>query len=100
MDMMTNERAFLSRFRDTTDWMMRRLMTTDKGHIGMVPSRARKGDQVWVLLGCSIPLILRKWENKHGFQVIGECYLHGDMNGEVQEEIKSGKLNVEEIHLA
>ncbi|PMD45907.1 HET-domain-containing protein [Hyaloscypha variabilis F] len=100
MDMMTNERAFLSRFRDTTDWMMRRLMTTNKGHVGMVPCRARKGDQVWVLLGCSIPLILRKWENKNGFQVIGECYLHGYMNGEVQEEIKSGKLNVEEIHLA
>jgi hypothetical protein len=65
----------------------------------MVPCRARKGDQVWVLLGCSIPLVLRPWEHKDEFQVIGECYLHGYMNGEVQEEIRSGKVKVEDIHL-
>lgn len=86
MDIMTNEQGFLSRFRDTTEWMTRRLMITNEAHIGMVPCRARKGDQVWVLLGCSIPLVLRRWEHKEGFQVIGECYLHGYMNGEVQEE--------------
>lgn len=99
-DSMANERGFLSRFRDTTEWMTRRLMTTNEGHIGMVPCRARKGDQVWVLPGCSIPLILRKWENKQSFQVIGECYLHGYMNGEAQEEIRSGKLKAVEIHLS
>jgi hypothetical protein len=51
------------------------------------------------VLGCRIPLILRRWEHTDGFQVIGECYLHGYMHDEVQEEIRSRKVKVEEIHL-
>ncbi|KAB8301501.1 hypothetical protein EYC80_003354 [Monilinia laxa] len=99
MDISTHEKRFLSRFRDTTKWMARRLMVTNENYIGMVPCRARKGDQVWILLGCSIPLILRKYENREGYQVIGECYLHGYMNGEVQEEVENGIRKVEEICL-
>jgi hypothetical protein len=100
LDSMANETGFLARFRDTTEWMTRRLMTTNEGHIGMVPCRAQKGDQIWVLLGCSIPLILRRWENKVSFQVIGECYLHGYMNGKAQEEVRNGKLKIVDIHLS
>ncbi|KAF7956997.1 hypothetical protein EAE96_004319 [Botrytis aclada] len=99
MDIQTNEQGFISRFRDTTKWMARRLMTTDQGLIGMVSCRARKSDQVWILLGCSIPLILRKWENNEGYQVIGECYLHGYMSGEIQEEVISGARVVEDVCL-
>ncbi|THV47046.1 hypothetical protein BGAL_0339g00060 [Botrytis galanthina] len=99
MDISTNEQAFISRFRDTTKWMARRLMTTNQGLIGMVPCRARKSDQVWILLGCSIPLILRKWEDNEGYQVIGECYLHGYMSGEIQEEVRSGIRMVEDVCL-
>jgi hypothetical protein len=46
---------------------------------------AQKDDQAWVLLGYSVPLVLRKCEGKENFEVIGECYLHGYMNGEVIE---------------
>ena len=67
MDIMTDERGFSSRFRDTTEWMTRRLMDSHEGRIGMLPCRARKGNQIWVLLGCDIPLILREWQDKEGF---------------------------------
>ncbi|QSZ33502.1 hypothetical protein DSL72_005070 [Monilinia vaccinii-corymbosi] len=100
MDISTHERGFLSRFRDTTKWMARRLMVTNEEYIGMVPCRARKGDQVWILLGCSIPLILRKWENQEEYQLIGECYLDGYMNGEVQKEVENGIRKVEETCLS
>ncbi|ESZ95461.1 hypothetical protein SBOR_4115 [Sclerotinia borealis F-4128] len=99
MDISTHERGFLSRFRDTTKWMARRLMTTNTEYIGMGPCRVQKGDQVWILLGCSIPLILRKWEDREGFQVIGECYLHGYMGGEVHGEVMNGERKVVEICL-
>lgn len=109
MDIQNHEQRFLSRFRDTTKWMARRLMVTNQNFLGMVPCRARKGDQVWILLGCSIPLILRKCKNgeeyqvigecEEEFQVIGECYLHGYMNGEVQEDITNETRKVEEICL-
>jgi hypothetical protein len=44
MDIMTNEPGFLSRFRDTTEYMTRRLMITNEAHMGMVLCWARKGD--------------------------------------------------------
>ena len=51
----------------------------------MAPPRADKGDDVCVLFGCSVPVVLRK---RHGtWEFIGECYLHGYMNGEI---LKSG----------
>jgi hypothetical protein len=65
----------------------------------MVPCRAQTGDQVWGLLGCSNSLILRRWEDKKSFKVIGECYLHGYMNGKAQE-VRNEKLKVVDIHLS
>jgi hypothetical protein len=77
-----SETSFLPRFKDTTKYMERRLITTNDGHIGMAPCRVRKGDQICVLFGCNIPLILRQRKNADLYEVIGECYLHGFMDGE------------------
>jgi hypothetical protein len=54
---------------------------TDKGFMGLGPSNTRKSDVVCVMLGGEIPVILR--EEGDGFKLIGECYVHGVMNGEV-----------------
>ena len=41
------------------------------------------GDEVWVLAGCSHPLILRPVPNEpRCYTVIHECYVHGIMDGE------------------
>ncbi len=54
--------------------------TTEEGHIGLAPHRIDPGDQVCIVLGCQSPLVLRK--NEVGdHEVIGECYLHGVMDG-------------------
>jgi len=37
---------------------------------------------VCVLLGCISPIILRKISSQNVFQVVGECYIHGIMDGE------------------
>jgi hypothetical protein len=80
--------------------MARRLITTNKGHIGMGPCRVRKGDGICVLLGCSIPLILQPRQGQPSYQVVGECYLHGFMDGEVLKELESGKFKIEEYQLS
>jgi hypothetical protein len=54
---MYNENVLLSRFKDTTESMARRLITTKKGQLAVGPFRAQKGDQMCVLLGYSIPLV-------------------------------------------
>jgi hypothetical protein len=91
---------FLLRCNDTTGSMARRLITTNKGHIGMGPYRVRKGDRIYVLLGCSVPLILRPRQGQPSYQVVGECYLHGFMDGEVLKELESGKFKIEEFQLS
>lgn len=97
---MYNENVFLSRFKDTTESMARRLITTKKGQLGMGPCRAQKGDRICVLLGCSIPLVLRPREGKSSYEVIGECYLHGYMNGEVLGELDGENIKIAEFELS
>jgi len=84
MEMGRDERNFLSRMLDTTQpkKMNRRLVTTSRGHLGMAPPEAKNGDVVCVLFGCSVPVVLRK-RHDLGWEFIGECYLHGYMNGEI-----------------
>lgn len=55
---------------------------TEKGFVGRVPLTAEVGDRVAVLFGVDVPFLLRE----HGdgmFKLVGECYIHGIMDGEV-----------------
>lgn len=52
--------SFSGRFEDTIATVARRLAVTRMGLIDMAASRARKGDVVCVLSGCSIPVLLRE----------------------------------------
>ncbi|KAF2180118.1 hypothetical protein K469DRAFT_797103 [Zopfia rhizophila CBS 207.26] len=45
----------------------------------------KEADLVCILFGCSVPVILRKHREDTGasyFEFIGECYIHGRMDGE------------------
>jgi len=75
----------------------RRMATTDKGYICMVPELARTGDLVCVLFGCRIPVILRQKEDY--FIFIGESYVHGIMFGESMTELRKGGHKVREFKL-
>lgn len=76
----------------------RRLMVTLNGSIGLVPIDAQRGDIVCLLLGCNVPLVLRAAENQH-YNVVGNCYLHGIMDGEAMEWLKGAQSCIEEIIL-
>ncbi|CZR54185.1 related to heterokaryon incompatibility protein [Phialocephala subalpina] len=96
LDLAGNE-VFWSRVNDTVINMERRLVTTEGGSIGMAPYRVRKGDMVSVLVGCNIPVILR--QRGSGYEVIGECYLHGFMNGEAFKLVDVDKSKLEDFNL-
>lgn len=57
------------------------LVHTKDGHVGLAPGSAQPGDQVGVILGCHTPLVLRRLTDDE-WAVIGECYIHGLMDGE------------------
>jgi hypothetical protein len=75
--------TFFGRFFDTVVRMSLRLMITRDGRIGLVSKKAKKGDLVAVLFGCSVPVLLRQTgEEENGtFTMVGECFLDGLMNG-------------------
>ncbi|CAH0045067.1 unnamed protein product [Clonostachys solani] len=68
----------------------RRFMLTGSGRFGWAPDNAydrdgdrnqvRIGDLIAIVFGCSTPLVIRRF-GKH-YQVIGEAYVEGIMNGE------------------
>lgn len=53
---------------------------TRTGRLAVVPAASRLEDAVALCKGESVPLVLRY--HAEGFQLIGECYVHGVMNGE------------------
>jgi hypothetical protein len=56
---------------------------TSKGYFGLVQGTALVDDVVCLVLGPSVPLILRPKENYlgHIYQLIGPAYFHGIMDG-------------------
>lgn len=75
----------------------RRFMLTKGGYFGWGPDNAytndesmelRVGDKIAVVFGCSTPLVIRPKGVR--FEVVGEAYLQGFMNGEALDLLKSG----------
>jgi hypothetical protein len=71
----------------------RALITTRTGYLGLAPKAARPGDVVAILLGCRCPVVLRPCSDSL-FLIIGECYVHGLMDGEILSQ-ESGKNPLE-----
>lgn len=56
------------------------IIRTVKGYIGLAPETTKKGDTITLLEGGRLPLILRR--NGEHWSIVGDCYIHGLMNGE------------------
>ncbi|KAM0204722.1 hypothetical protein ACHAQD_000524 [Fusarium lateritium] len=72
--------------REAVSWAInamawRRVFATKNGRMGLGSCAAEIGDRIMILRGCNTPLILREFEK--GWKLIGECYTHGVMYGEV-----------------
>ena len=64
----------------------RRLCITRRGFIGLVPGWASKGDNICVVLGAAVPFVTRRLQNGNDM-LIGECYVHGLMDGEALDMV-------------
>ncbi|KAK1447352.1 hypothetical protein CMEL01_09191 [Colletotrichum melonis] len=69
-----------------TKWTYnRRFFRSKEGRFGWAIDGVREGDLVVVLYGCDYPIIIRDDEQKKS-RIIGDCYIHGLMDGEPMEE--------------
>ena len=76
----------------------RRFLTTMEGYLGWGPDnmyggeedQIKAGDKIAILFGCSTPIVIRP----HGkyFQILGEAYIQGLMDGEALDSLKSGEV--------
>jgi hypothetical protein len=62
--------------------MLRRLIWTQRGHVGVAPAGVNISCTICILGGCRVPLVLRR--SLSGYKLIGECYILGIMDGEVE----------------
>lgn len=85
----------ISRATNLLAW--RRLIATKSGRIGLATAASKLGDQIVVLKGCGTTMILRPCDDH--LKVIGECYVHGIVNGMVAQMVLAGNAKVTTINL-
>jgi hypothetical protein len=70
----------------------RNMCVTNAGYLGRVPMGSAIEDKICILFGGCVPFVLR--ESGDGFfKFIGECYIHGIMDGEAMEGQDIESLN-------
>lgn len=69
------------------------LGTSFSGYAGLAPSGIRVGDWVTIIEGASVPMILRqKGASGIEWEVVGACYVHGCMAGQVYDSTKCREI--------
>lgn len=77
---------FLKRVQSVV-WNRKFLKSRTRELLGLASWRGEKNDMICILMGCSVPVLLRKREtgNNTYFELIGECYVHGIMDGQAMK---------------
>ncbi|KAI1131001.1 heterokaryon incompatibility protein-domain-containing protein [Nemania abortiva] len=84
---------------------MKRLLSwqpfiTERGYIGLAREQCGVGDEIWIISGCSVPVLLSPMtEDENNREVRGEVLLDGFMFGEITKDPDSPPA-VEKVVLA
>jgi hypothetical protein len=81
-------------------WAGRRVCITKKGYLGLVPDYSEKGDIIAVVVGAQTPFVLRPADQAaegNKYRLVGECYIHGIMDGEALADIS--RTNILEVEV-
>ena len=62
--------------------------------MGLFPRGTQAGDGICVFFGALVPFVVRPHKSSGSYQLIGECYVHGIMDGEI---LQMPGLETEEI---
>ncbi|KAH7305725.1 heterokaryon incompatibility protein-domain-containing protein [Rhexocercosporidium sp. MPI-PUGE-AT-0058] len=81
----------------------RRFITTTNGYMGWGPDnmfgseidQIQPGDKIAIIFGCSTPILIRQLGEV--YQVLGEAYVHGLMDGEGLHFLESGQSQVQQF---
>ncbi|KAH8659320.1 heterokaryon incompatibility protein-domain-containing protein [Tricladium varicosporioides] len=65
-----------------SSYICRRLFRTKNNMLGLTAESMKVGDEVWVIAGSIVPMTLRKSQKGGNYELVGEAYVHGIMDGE------------------
>lgn len=70
------------------------LEAEEEGLFGLCSYEARTEDVICVLFGCSVPVVLRKRDEKDGggYRFVEEAYIYGKMEGEAITALTNEEL--------
>lgn len=71
---------------------------TGQGGYLLGPKVMEKGNVVGVLFGGKMRFVLRPWDDGR-FLLVGECCVHGFLQGEAMELLERGEIDEETFHL-
>ncbi|KPI39474.1 uncharacterized protein AB675_5202 [Cyphellophora attinorum] len=102
--MESNPRLYYQCTGRVINWLWcRRLATTRKGYIAVVPRVSRVGDVVAILPGCTCTMLLRPSlagdSGPKRFEIVAECYVQGMMDGEVVQMLEQGSCELEDTDI-
>ncbi|KAK4442544.1 heterokaryon incompatibility protein-domain-containing protein [Podospora aff. communis PSN243] len=63
----------------------RKFAVTKHGYFCLLPRAARPTDEIWIIRGCKVPLVLRPSTDRRTigmYQLVGHGFVHGIMHGE------------------
>jgi hypothetical protein len=69
------------------------IILTGQGYMGLAPEATKKGDSIALFKGGKLPFVIRK-EGKNWI-IIGNCYIHGIMNGEDFDDARCNTMWIE-----
>ena len=82
--------AFFSLLRQCTE---RRMGGTAEGYLCLLPKAAQVGDELMLVKGSRIPLVLRQRDDGC-ISSIGEAYVHGSMDGDAFDETLCREIRI------
>ncbi len=95
---------FLARVRSII-WARRMISTEQGALLGLAPEETQKGDLICILFGCSVPVVLRKEiadkrTGDYHYKIVGECYIHGMMDGEALDIREARKIPITQFEIS
>ena len=73
------------------------LAYSTNGYMALVSYQAEEGDLLYALFGGSVLYVLRPAGDR--FMLIGECYVHGLMDGEAMQLLETGQTVIEVVSI-
>jgi len=82
------------KFANWASWVciQMRKCSTRRGYLGQVPNSSKVGDVICVIAGAAVPFTIRPKGKE--YQLIGQCYLHGFMEGEALQDPHARKEDI------